>query len=59
MKKCITTLKVNVKKEMQTWAKLAKDAKAQAKHAQKKFKSNTPLIEVTKEKGKKQNQWIS
>ena len=33
---------------MQTWADMAKDAKAQAEHAQKEIDANTPWIEVVK-----------
>ena len=40
--------KANVSKEMQTWAKMAKDAKAQAELAQKEIKANTPQSEVIK-----------
>ena len=40
MEKCISTVKRNVTKEMQTWAEMAKDAKAQVEHA--------PWIEVVK-----------
>ena len=46
--RCISTVKDNVTKEMQTWADMARDAKAQAKHAQKEIKANAPWIEVVK-----------
>ena len=42
VEKCISTLKANVTKEMQTWAKMAKDAKARDKHAQNEIKANAP-----------------
>ena len=42
MEKYISILKANVNKEMQTWAEIAKDAKAQAKHAHKEINANTP-----------------
>ena len=48
MEKCISTVKPNVTKEMQTWAEMAKDAKAQVEHAQKEINANSPRIEVVK-----------
>ena len=35
--------KDNVRKEMQTLTEMTKDAKAQAKHAQKEIKTNSPF----------------
>ena len=48
VERCISTVKDNVTKEMQTWADMARDAKAQAEHAQKEIKANAPWIEVVK-----------
>ena len=48
VERCISTVKANVTKEMQTWADIAKDAKAQAEHAQNEIKANAPWIEVVK-----------
>ena len=42
MEKYISIVKANVNKEMQTWAEMAKDAKAQVEHADKDIKANTP-----------------
>ena len=48
VERCISTVKANVTKEMQTWADIAKEAKAQAEHAQNEIKANAPWIEVVK-----------
>ena len=48
MEKCISTIKANVNKEIQTQVKMAKDAKVQVNHAHKEIKTNTPWIEVVK-----------
>ena len=48
MEKYISIIRANVMKEMQTWAEMTKDAKAQVEHAQKEIKANAPWIEVAK-----------
>ena len=48
VERCISTVKASVTKEMQTWADIAKEAKAQAEHAQNEIKANAPWIEVVK-----------
>mgnify|MGYP006973837668 CR=1 FL=1 len=36
---------------MQTWAEMAKDAKARAEHTQNEIKANAPRMEVVKKLG--------
>ena len=40
VEECISTIKVNVHNKTQTWAKIAKDAKAKVGHAKKEIKTN-------------------
>ena len=42
VEKCISVVKANVSKEMQTWAHMDKDAKGQVALAEKEIKANTP-----------------
>ena len=44
--KCISIVNAKVYKAMQTWAKMAKDANAQAEHVDKDIKAIIPWIEV-------------